>query len=556
MAGPDPNKEGVTRRKLIGIAAGAVPVGAVGIAAQAQDAAAVAQPAAPWLKAELITPKQFGARSDGASDSGAALNAFFAAAAVDPSFKYCASGDWATASPLLLDGGEFGIGSHELDFGNCRISALAPVPRLLTIQDSAAGKFSGRLHLRGTGFMSDGHRSWTCDVGLYCNNVVGSKFDQLVLEAFGYAGVESERQPSANDGVHWGRIQAKRVGSGAPLVERSLVARWSGASNVGPSASVIQYSEIDVDTLPLVYARGSKAGPPDRQILVEIDGRLHFVKHVDPGSGRLRVYPWLRPSIGRSGRLVYHYGGALVLNGVDSNIDTFEQISCIAGSTALELSCLYGPSGGIVHSEACGSNMRVGGTPASIMWGAFIGQRYCEGNRFNYVQVTTAASQVFIGASPATHPPAKDVDVSAPLTGAGSSERYMSEGLLGLTMGGPEGWHFKRKRYVGIAEEKLDFGNPRLFDHPVFYTGTTGSASFTLAAPPPALREQFALDCCEITVMGPGPKGEPTAAVKFVPPSGHRINNGAASAPAQFSGFDGVARFAIYYDGERGWVVH
>jgi hypothetical protein len=511
-----------------------------------------AENSAAWLKAEILTPKNFGAAPDASADNGHALNAFFAAMANDRSFKYCASGDWATASPLIIDAGTYGRSGEEIDFGNCRIRALSPVSRLVTIQNNFNGKFSGRLHVQGVNHGSDVHTDWKCDVALYCNNIGQAKFDQLLIEGFGYAAVESEK--SSNDSVHWGHIAAKRVGSGDAHLSRSLTASWSGPSHSGSYGSVTQFTEFTVDRLPIGYLLTGSSNLPDRTILVEIDGRLFFVTHINAGSRTLRVFPRLAAGMGGTGRLKYHYGGALVLRGTDSNIDTFEQISCVAGSTGLELSCLYGASGGIVHTESCGSNMRVGANPGSVMWGAFIAQRYCDGNNFNYVQITRSASQVFIGASPASAPPSKDIDVSGPLNSANGAEFYSNEGFSGLTLGGPEGWHFRRKRFVDQAKENLDFGNPRTFDNPVFHTGPSGAASFKLVAPENSLRGQFGLDCAQVTIMGPGANGEPRM-VEFIPPSGHRINGGKASAPATLTGFTTVARLAIYYDGRTSWTI-
>ena len=558
--------QGMTRRAIIN---GALAVG-TGVLA-GRPARATANEPAPETPAsgmgtaavrmnEVLNPKHFGAISGSGSDAASAINAFLAAAASDPSYKFSAAGDWATASALTIDAGIFGSNSLELDFGNCRITALAPISRLLTIRDSNECRFSGKLHLRGMKHHSDRHSDWTCDVGLFCDNVSQSKFDQLFMEGFGYAAIESNRgitpTPSMNDSVHWGHIDTKRVGSGDPHLSRSLTAKWSGAARKGSYGFTTQYTQFAVDTLPIAYVlqTTNSAHVPDRPLYVEISGRLFTVIHIDAVNKVLRVFPWLTAAMGTSGTLRYHYGGALVLRGGDSNIDTFEQINCAGGSTGLELACLYGPSGGIVHTESCGSNMRVGSSNGAVMWGAFIGQRYCEGNSFNYVQVTRAASQVFIGASPATAPPSKDVDISGPLSSSNGSEFYSDEGFIGLTIGGPEGWRFRRKRFVDRAHESLDFGNPRTFDNPVFYTGAAGTASFRLVAPDEFLRKQFGLDCAQVTIMGSGANGEPRT-VEFTPPAGHSVNGGEPGGSAIFSGFASVARLVIHFDGSSSWLV-
>lgn len=547
--------EGLTRRNLINMMSVVGTAGAAGVLPQtvseanAADLGTIDKSASSIRQTEALTPMHFGAAVDPSADNARALNDFFAAAANDRSYRYCAAGEWAAASPLMLDASGTGL---EMDFGNCRIRALTPMPRLLTVQNNFNSKFSGRLNLRGTNYGSDACTDWTCDVGLYAKNIAQAKFDELVIEGFGYAAVESER--ASNDSVHWGHITAVRVGSGDPHLSRSLSVNWSGPAHSGAYGSVTQFTKITVDRLPIAYVQSNSSGVPDRTILVEIGDRLFFVTHIDPSSKALRVYPRLAAAMGSSGVLRYHYGGALVLRGGDSNIDTFEQISCVGGSTGLELSCLYGASGGIVHTEACGSNMRVGAKPGNVMWGAFIGQRYCDGTSFNYVQVTRSASQVFIGASPATAPPSKDIDISGPLSSSNGREFYTSEGLIGLTFGAPEGWHFRRKRFVDRANENLDFGDPRTFNNPVFYTGPGGSASFRLVPPGDGLREQFGLDCAQVTIIGPGANGQPSD-VRFIPPNGQRINRGAPSAPAFFTGFAGVARLAIYHDGAESWIV-
>jgi hypothetical protein len=510
-----------------------------------------------WVRrGATITPAMFGAAGDDSTDDAAALQAFFTYVATQD-VPHDASGTYAVASGLVIDPGVFGTDTCSINFGNCRITALNAISRLVTVKDAYNCKFSGRLHLRGTGYTSDGYSAWTCDVGLYCDNVGASKFDTLNIEGFGYAAVESEKGPSQNDIVHWGYLYSKRVGSGARLDERSLMSNWSGATGSGGYGSVTQYSQFTVETLPNSYVQANTANYPDRQILVEIAGRLHFVTYIDPATRTLRVFPQIAEAAGTSGSLKYHYGGALVLRGSDSNIDTFEQVSCIAGSTALELSCLYGPVGNVIHTEASGSNMRVGASPDSVMWGANVGSRYCEGNTFNLVYLTRAATEVFIGSSPAVDTPAKDVDVSLPLTVVSGTETHSGESFVGLTLGCGEGWLYRRKRFVDGAQEALDFNTARTAGGAqVFYSNAiTDNAAFTLVPPAASMRTPFGLDCAQVTVIGRGANGQATGGVTFTPPSGHSINGGSADALATFSALTGPSHFAIYFDGGSSWTI-
>jgi hypothetical protein len=522
--------------------------------------------AGPWIRStDILTPKHFGGISGTSSDSAAALNAFFQAAATDGSFNYCATGDWATGSALTIDPGNYGANSFELNFGNCRITALAVASRLLTIRDSNDCKFSGKVHLRGTNFGSDAHSRWTCDVALFCDNVGQSTFEQISAEGFGYAAIESNRgtgSASFNDSVHWGHINAKRIGSGDRHLSRSLSANWHGAANVGSYGAVGQYTQFTVDALPIAYVQPTTISPnlPDRPLYVEISGRLFTVIYVNTSTNTLRIFPWLAAAMGTGGTLRYHYGGALILRGGDSNIATWSQVSANGCSTGVEIACLYGPSGQTVKTQACGSNMRIGFNNGNVMWGGFVGIRYCESCNFNMVLVTRNAEQFYAGASPASSPPAtdNDVDISIPLS---AGDVYSGTGFGGITFGGNalEGWFYRRKYIVDkVGTQTLDFSLPATFDHPVFITQSgVDTAAFRLKAGTATTRQYFGLDCAQVTVIGRGNNGQLTGTITITPPAEHSINGGAASAPFIYAGnsFTGPANLRIYYDGVTSWTI-
>jgi hypothetical protein len=239
-----------------------------------------------WVrKDKIVRPSMFGAAADGVTDDAAALNAFFAFAGLYRGFKYCVDGDYAIGSGLILDGGTSGVEPNcEIDFGRCRITALNAIPRMLTVQDFTYATFRGQIHLRGTNYGNDVNcLLWTCDVGLYLNNVSGTVFPEIYCEGFSYAGIDMERQPSSNNDLVFGRIKGVRIGSGAPLAGRSRSGTYSGAVNSGADGSVIQYTQMTVTNLPPAYAQANSGSPnfsPTFQLLLQINGQLHQVKSI------------------------------------------------------------------------------------------------------------------------------------------------------------------------------------------------------------------------------------------------------------------------------------
>lgn len=506
-----------------------------------------------WVRrTNVMGIKHFGGISDGATDSGTALNAFLSAAANDRSFKYYGGGDWATGVPLTLDPGTLSSGTQTvIDWGNGRIAALTSMQRLLTVQDNFGCRFQGRLHLRGTNFGSDAHSAWGVDVGMYANNVGTSVFDQLYIEGFAYAGIESEGPLSSNDSVHWGNVQGARIGSGAPLSSRCQTANWSNPVFTG-SYGALQTVTITVDSLPYAYAALFTPHGAQKQILVEISGVLYFVNSFDAANSTLTLHRWFPQTLGTSGTLKYHYGAMLVLRGSDSNIDTFSQVSVNGGSTGVEIGCLYGPSGQIVHTEGCGSNVRIGIDPGSILSSGTIGLQYCEGNTFNTV-VVGQPGQFTIAGRPATGPASKDVSLQGLLA---TGDVFPPTALAGITTPAPTaGWYYPKKvaQYASSSVEGLDFNKPAAHDKPVYWP-PDGIITLNITAPDASLNAQERLDSALVIVGGPKLNNAPLQ-VTLVPPSGHTINGGAASASAVFKGFDSIGLLWFNWDGNTTWKI-
>jgi hypothetical protein len=185
------------------------------------------------------------------------------------------------------------------------------------------------------------------------------------------------------------------------------------------------------------------------------------------------------------------------------------------------MACLYGPSGQIVKTQSCGSNIRIGANPGNVMWGGFVGIRYCESCTFNTVLATRNATQFYAGSAPAGTVPTTDNDVDISLA-LNTGDVYTGEGFIGVTWAGPEGgWLYRRKRFVDQAgTETLDFGNPRTFDHPVYRAAAADTATFSLkAATATNVRQYFGLDCAQLTVIGRGNNGQLTGALTFNVPT-------------------------------------
>lgn len=517
-----------------------------------------------WVRKYVaLTPQMFGATNSG--NAAPALQAFFDFICANRVPEARCSGDFTIASGVTIDGtasylaGETANQTIAIDMGNCRLTATAPIQRMLTIKNIVMARIQGRPHLRGMAWLSDSFTTHSCQTGVFLDNVGQLLCDGFYLEGFGFAGVETERQPSNNNNLTITAIQTKRVGSGAPLAGRSLTANWSVRADSGAFYDVSQYSEVTVDTLPDPYVTEMSEPQILRTVLVEIAGKLHLVKSVDRATSKIRIYPRLRTATGSSGTLKWHFGASLVYRGNDSNIPSVGTVSAIAGGCAVDLGMLYGGDFGLVHAEGCGSNIRIANDPAGQVYGCTIGMVYDEGNTFRKVVIGMASVGMKIG-TVVSDDPGEDVEVFAPLANPGGVEGYYPEGSMGLTEGADEGWHYRRKRFIDAADEALNFNLPRTFDKPVFVTNQfSDNANFPLVASNDTLRRQFGYDATEITVIGRGASGQPSGSITFTPPAGHSINGGAAGAALVLNSPATATRpvkISVAQTGPASWLVH
>lgn len=462
-----------------------------------------------WIrKFTVLTPQMFGASNSG--DAAPALQAFFDFICANRVAQARCAGDFSVASGLILDGsagyfaGDSANQTVAIEMGNLRLTATAPIQRMLTIKNIPMATIIGRPHLRGTNWQSDGFTAHTCLTGVFVDNVGQLLCDGFYLEGFAFAGVETERQPSNNNNLTITALQTKRVGSGAPLAGRSLTGNWSGRADVGALYDITQYSELTVDVLPDPYVTAMSGTQILRTVLVEIAGKLHLVKSVDRTASTVRVYPRLRTATGSSGSLSWHFGASLVYRGNDSNIPTVGTVSALAGGCAVDLGMLYGGDFGLIHAEGCGSNIRIANDPGGQVYGCTIGMLYDEGNTFRKVVIGMGSVGMKIGTVVSDNP-GEDVDVYAPLANPGGVEGYYSEGSMGLTEGADEGWHYRRKRFVDTADEALNFNLPRTFDKPVFLTNQfSDNANLPVRSGRPARSRSFPAEAFASWTTGHG----------------------------------------------------
>jgi hypothetical protein len=515
----------------------------------------VRKPTAP------LHPKHFGAAYDGTTDDATAFAAFAAFWASNswPS-GYSMAGSIATNSALTLDGGTFGNNvKAALAFGECHITALSALDKILTIQDCYGGSFSGFLHIMGTGYTSDNISGWTCNVGLYLDNCAQSSFGSIYGEGLNYAVVEVESNPGNNDSLHIGNVVGKRVSSGdSSPAGRSLTANWSSPVQSGSYGSVSATETLTVDAFPSAYVTGAD-GTPVHPIYVEISGILHHVTNVNRVAGTITLGRWIQSALGSSGTLRYHYGASLVYNGSDSNICNVGHVSQVGGGCAVDFACPYGGHIAQIHLNSGGGAVRIGGllgAESGQMIGLTIGNLYVEAGHQIYDICSTGRSSnhVKILSRSASTDTAKVINTHTPLQ---SDETYNSETyMIGFTNSAIEGFHFPRKRFVGTASEAIDFGKPRTFPGQVFYSKpTTDTAAFTLTAPGTNQQRAYGYDCSMQAVIGRTSHGGPAGNIVYTPTTGtHTINGGAAGAAATFTGFDCPPIFVGYYDDNGAWT--
>lgn len=501
---------------------------------------------------QIITPYMFGAiGGDDTFDDSPGWQRMYDFLEVNKVLGTSFGGDFYFASGVTMDGTvsylaeDVANTTMELDFAGCRITATAAMDVLMTIKNMVVLSIAGGLHLRGTNWAEDTHTLWTVNVGLLLDNCHAGNAEAFYFEGFAYAGLDFGRNPSQSNSFHLGKIEAKRCGSGAPSGNRSLSANWSGATRSGSYGSSAQRTTITVGSYPNSFISENSSGSPLRALYVEINGRLHFVYNIDTGASTIQVFPWIPTSVGTTGSLKWHYGGAVVCRGNDNNVIGAERISAIACGTALALECLYGGSYGSVLAEHCGAWMRLAGAPTSQVFGGAIDHRYCESNTFNLVSVGASTAKFKIQSSSGDIETEKDVTLFEVL---GTGEVFSNEGLVGVTMPADEGSH-KRVRRFNNANITLDLNRPATYLARVIQTNaTTDNAAVTLAAVDANFVRLYGYGACRLCFLGRQASGAPAGNIVFTPPSGQTINGGAADATATFSTFTGPVDFAIHCD--------
>jgi hypothetical protein len=516
-----------------------------------------------WTRKDAILhPRAFDAKwTDNTQDSSAALNAMHAVITTERHGGVDYSGDYGIASGLTIDSGTYGADlTYNIDFGMTRITALGAISRMLTLKDTYRGMFSGSLHLRGTGYLSDSISSWTCDTGLYIDHVSHCVMPENVRCAgFGYAGVEYAPQPADADTVIWRHVNGGRIGSGsstATMCETSSYT-WDGNQTMGAAVYGSQYSEITVAALPRAYAAAVSGTAPLRQLLVEISGRLHQVSYLSGST--LRVFPALRSSYAHSGTLTYHYGALVRTVGNDSNVNNFGIVWLVGGGCAMEFGSLYGHSIGVLGGQNLGTVFRTGATGASTFFGNHIDYLYCEGNKFNEGYLNPIILAGFkIGTRGGDETASKTFRMQ-PLA---SADAYSTtEALVGATVGSDEGgFHYRRNRFLpGVSSSiTLDLGLPRTIDglRQVTYSGSDG-LTINLTAANSDLAQQYSYYQTSVQIHGRGVNAKPAGGLTFhTSDATHTINGAAAGVDFTIPGsaLSGPALVSIWNNGTA-WDV-
>lgn len=500
----------------------------------------------------VLTPFDFGAVGDNATDDSAALQALFDYVSANPVKNIDLTGTFAVASPVDF-GPESGT-SPSLHFsGRCSITATAEMLYVIKLRNLGAATWRGALNARGTGSASFASR--TCGVGVWIEDCARMRFTGGVSgRNCWFAGVYI---PDGSSLIDIGVSKAFDCGSGhkAGATNYGLTGTWSNPVNNGSASSTAQSTTISVDTmfpadLETIIANLTPGGYP---IQIRIGGYLYWVKAADRNAGTINIYPWL-PSTATPSAYEWVFGAAVETWGNDTNVIKFDCIDAIRCGRAAQFSGLYGPQGKRILGQVCGTVLQFGLTPSSACLGAEIGGVYCETSEEHVCSLPRQGTNNYNRISSGYGIDlAKCFMLGAPRT---ANDSLSSPGLSNTTL----------PYNAGLLEyEKAPLTNAAAstytltIDRRAQYVCFPGKNSWTIniAELPADLNRLYGLTGARIRFIGTGEGGAPTGSFTFNPPSGGTVNG---TTDAVFSSFTGPVEFdAECLDttpGAQVWVVY
>ncbi|HEX8642025.1 MAG TPA: hypothetical protein VF704_12845 [Allosphingosinicella sp.] len=512
-----------------------------------------------------VTPFMFGAVSGGADDL-VPLRAFFDFCENHSVHRATLTGSFTISATLQIGKAANESPSTSIYHGNgfslAPTETAAPMDRLIYMHYMKDCRFHGRWLLRGSPASETGLEypdRLVTGVGIFLVDCRGVHFEALTCQRFWYAAVQAD--PATNNSmVTIDKLIAYYIGSGGvgdvganPTVQ-SLVATYSNPVNSGLASDIGQRTTITVPTNKLppadIVAVAGATSVNTLPILVRIagDSRPYRVTSINWSTGAVNLYPWLDANVATTGTLEWIWGGAVGLHGNDCNCWQIEQLELKYVGIGLVVASTQGPTvNSFVIQNDSGIGLLVGETADSNNSGngTFITGFYMEDVQEHFVSIADFADSRNSGfiASEYTLDLSRMFAIAAP-----------RDANNALTSRAIKQWVFQSSGEFLNYKDGPDLSELQPGGNQDVLFVRSNGRTITLQADS---RKAVLFNYTRLTVvvMGSGPNGTPTGTVTFDLGVATHSLNGVVDGSVSFSGFDGPAVFAVYYNAAGAYEV-
>ena len=473
-----------------------------------------------------ISPKTFGAKSDGASDDTAAVQCFCTYIANNAVIDADFSGTYKVTSKITFDGKATATVRCAVEL----IAAFTAEDEVFLVQNANYVHFAGRIKIT-----CGGHTTWntrTNGIGIKVNNSSRATFDRLIVFYAKYDGFQGLGSSSQ---LYIGILECEYCGAARSGATGKTV-NFTARSDTGSNGSAGQRTTLTLDEMP--------AGLTNFCRFVGIGGRPYAVMAV--GANTIDVFPWVDSSIAATAPVQLYMGAGFYSVGSDTSVYDIGQIDAKVCAVGYLSRSLYPGSVETLVSQNCGIAHSIATPTSNACIGGSMALAYFESNDFDIV-VGSMATPSYEMTNTIGLAQSKCFRMG-PRT-ASNALAPQSQQFYGFAIG------INGVRYSAPTNSTAQFSNLRVSPspRPVSFAAVRNNTQ-TVTLNPPASGDPFQFQDCYFIVVGTGSNSAPTGTVTVTPTASYSINGGTAGASATFTGLAGATIFHAFLTGTD-WCV-
>lgn len=339
------------------------------------------------LADEKVTPYQFGARGDDASDDGPAINAFWAYLAKARK-KAEFVGNFKTSVPIIAADADFEEATAKTIVCDAVVTSTYTdlEGTLITFRNWRHSNFVGRIWAMCGDFEPSTRRQLH---GIAVQGCFRSHFDYLRTFHSLHDGVVTRGVPAErinNNVTSHGIISAYGCGYAQEVTVASRV-------HTGSAGSVGQRTVLTL-SIPDEF---------EQTDLVTHDGKDYLITDIDRVAGTVSVFPWI-PGLANGGTVTLKVGGGLFIYGADNNVGTINRVDVSACPVGVKYRSVFAVSIDTLHYNSrntvgwvnpLGTSLAypLNPNPASQIRGGAIGNLYTETHAANCQVLCTSIAE-------------------------------------------------------------------------------------------------------------------------------------------------------------------